>query len=93
MRFPIKEPLRRRTYWRQREGGRDGEVPKNKMDERIRSMYARTVREESQGEKISKKTQEEVYHLLEGEGHESQRFERSRIKRSWWPAWRKKTGL
>lgn len=43
-------------------------------------MYVRMVREESQGEKISKKTQEEVYRLLEGEGHESRRFEGIRDK-------------
>ena len=47
-----------------KEGGRDGEVPENKMNDRIRSLYVRTVQEENQGEKISKKTQEEINGLL-----------------------------
>ena len=34
------------------------------MDERIRSLYAEMVREERHTEKISKKTQEDIYKLL-----------------------------
>lgn len=56
-------------------GGRDGKVPENKMNDRIRSLYVRTVQEENQGEKISKKTMEEVNELLKEREREGNRNE------------------
>ncbi len=51
--------------WPEMEKGERGTTaPGHNMDERIRSLYAEMVREERHTEKISKKTQEDIYKLL-----------------------------